>query len=92
MGPKNHILVGPRSPCEEAILKRAALCKYRDACSELCCTSDSCSAAPEMGDRLATIDIHGRKLGAVPQLWGKLDPHVTQCGLGRCLPSYQVAS
>jgi len=43
----------------------------------------------EMGDRLATIDI-GRKLGAVP--FGEMGPHVTQCGLGRGLPSCQVAS
>jgi len=42
-----------------------------------------------MGDRLATVDM-GRKLGAVP--FGELGPHVTQCGLGRGLPSYQVAS
>ena len=45
-----------------------------------------------MGDRLATIDI-GRKLGAVPLLRrGELDPHVTQCGPSRGLPSHQVAS
>jgi len=32
-----------------------------------------------MGDRLATIDI-GRKLGAVPLLWGgELSLHPTQC-------------
>ena len=45
----------------------------------------------EMGDRLATIDM-GQKLGTVPLLEGELGPHVTQCGLGRGLPSYQVAS
>ena len=45
-----------------------------------------------MGDRLATIDM-GRKLGAVPPFWvGELGPHLTQCGLDRGLPSYQVAS
>jgi len=43
-----------------------------------------------MGDRLAIIYM-GRKLGAVPLL-GELDPHITQCGLGRGLPPYQVAS
>jgi len=43
-----------------------------------------------MGDRLATIDM-GRKLGAVP-LFGELGPHVTQCGVGRGLPPYQVVS
>jgi len=47
-----------------------------------------------MGDRSATIDM-GQKLGevAVPLFGcGELGPHVTQCGLGRGLPSYQVAS
>jgi len=34
--------------------------QYRDLCNK-------CSAAAEMGDRLATIDM-GRKLGAVPFL------------------------
>jgi len=43
-----------------------------------------------MGDRVATIDM-GRKLGAVLPLLGELVPHVTQCGLGRGLPSYQMA-
>ena len=43
-----------------------------------------------MGDRLATIDMR-RKLGHVP-LREELGPPVTQCGLGRGLPSYQVAS
>jgi len=38
-----------------------------------------------MGDRLATIDT-GRKLGAGALFsWGELDPHLTQCGLGRGL-------
>ena len=43
-----------------------------------------------MDDRLATIDM-GQKLGVVPLL-GELGPHLTQCGLGRGLPLYQVAS
>jgi len=43
-----------------------------------------------MGDHLATTDM-GRKLGAVP-LSAELDPHLTQCGLSRGLPPYQVAS
>ena len=44
-----------------------------------------------MGDRLATIDKPKiRRL--CPFLEGVLDPHVTQFGLGRGLPSYQVAS
>jgi len=37
-----------------------------------------------MGDHLATID--NALFG------GELGPHLTQCGLGRCLPVYQVAS
>jgi len=46
----------------------------------------------EMGDRLATIDM-GRKEGAaVPLSGGELGPHLTQCRLGRGLPTYQVAS
>jgi len=49
-----------------------------------------CSAVAEMGDRLATVDM-GRKLGCV-LLWRELGPHLTQCGVGRGLPSYQVAS
>jgi len=28
----------------------------------------------------------------LPHLWGELRPHLTQCGLGRDLPPYQVAS
>ena len=54
---------------------------------------NKCSAVAEMGDRLATIDM-GRKLGAAPFffLGGELDRHLTQCGLGRGLPPYQVAS
>ena len=55
--------------------------------------SYKCSAVADMGYRLVTIDI-GRKLGAV-SLWrgaGELGPHETQRGLGRGLPSHQVAS
>ena len=46
-----------------------------------------------MGDRLATIDT-GRKLGGcAPFFGGGEDMYdVTQCGLGRGLPSYQVTS
>ena len=41
---------------------------------------------------LATTDI-GRKLGAaVPRLLGEVDAYLTQCGLGRGLPPYRVAS
>jgi len=45
---------------------------------------DKRSTAAEMGDHLATIDM-GRK-GV------ELDPYLTQCGLGRGRPPYQVAS
>ena len=49
------------------------------------------SAVAEMGNRLATIDM-GQKVGAaVPLSVGELGPHLTQCGLGRALPAYQVA-
>jgi len=51
------------------------------------------SAVAEMGDRLTTIDM-AEKWGvtAVPLSGeGELGPHVTQCGLGRILPLYQVA-
>ena len=42
--------------------------------------------------RLATTDM-GRKLGgAVPFLWGELDPHLTQSSLGQGLRPHQVAS
>jgi len=55
--------------------------------------SNKSSAVAEMGDRLATIDI-GRKVGGLLCIfpWGKLGPHLTQCGLGRGLPPYQLAS
>ena len=50
------------------------------------------SAVAETGD-LATIDV-GRKDGgaAVPLSQGELGPRQTQCGLGRGLLPYQVAS
>jgi len=35
---------------------------------------------------------HGPKNGVFVPLSGELGPHVTQCGLGGGLPSYQVAS
>ena len=53
-------------------------------------TINKCSAVTEMGDRLATIDM-GRKLRGCAPL-GQLGPLLTQCGLRRGLPSYQVAS
>ena len=54
---------------------------------------NKCSAVAEVGDCLATIDM-GRKEGAaVPLLEGRWVPiYLTQCGLGRGLFPYQVAS
>jgi len=50
------------------------------------------SAVAEMGDRLATIGM-GRKWGGAAVGAGfPLGPHLTQCGLGRGLPLYQVTS
>ena len=49
------------------------------------------SAVAEMGDRLATIGM-GRKWDAAGGCGSPLGPHLTQCGLGRGLPLYQVAS
>jgi len=51
------------------------------------------SSVVEMGDRLATIDM-GRNVGAAVPLSvaGGGGLHLTQCGLGRGLPPYQVAS
>jgi len=57
-----------------------------------CNLFDKCSAVAEMGDRLTTIDM-SQKLGAVPFFkGGSWIPNLTQCGLGRGLPSYLVAS
>jgi len=51
------------------------------------------SVVAEMGDRLATINIGRREGAAVPIFGGgRAGPHQTQCGLGRDLPPYQVAS
>jgi len=56
------------------------------------------SAVAEMGDRFAIIDIQTEKLvSTVPFSVGELGPHLTQChltecGLGRGLLLYQVAS
>jgi len=56
-------------------------------------TFNKSSAVAEMGDRLATVDMR-RKVG---RGWcggagSPLAHHPTQCGLGRGLPLYQVAS
>ena len=54
--------------------------------------SYKCSAVAEMGDRMVTIDTD-RKLGdGLCPVGGLLGSHVTQFGLGRGLPFYQVAS
>ena len=50
------------------------------------------SAVAEMGDRSATIGM-GRKCGvSAVGAASPLGPHLTQCGLGRGLPLYEVAS
>jgi len=43
---------------------------------------NKCSAIAKMGDRFATIDMDQSS---------QKDPHLTQCGLDRGLPPYQVA-
>jgi len=52
------------------------------------------SAVAEMGDHLATIDMGEKCRGLLcPFQWGgELGPHLSQYGLGRGLPPYQVAS
>jgi len=51
------------------------------------------SAVAEMGDRLATIDMAEKWGGAaLGDAGSPLGHHLTQCGLGRGLPLYQVAS
>jgi len=47
-----------------------------------------------MGDRLVTIEMGRKEGGCCAPFAGGGDgsPHLTQCGLGRGLPPYQVAS
>ena len=52
---------------------------------------DKCSAVDEMHHRLATTDT-GRNWGCAPFWMGELGLHLTQFGLGRDLPPYQVVS
>jgi len=52
---------------------------------ELCTVS-------EMGYRLATIGMDRKWGGAAVGAASPLGPHLTQCGVGRGLPLYQVAS
>ena len=49
------------------------------------------SAGAEMGDRLATIGMGRKWGGAAVGAGSQLGPHLTQYGLGRGLPLYQVA-
>jgi len=56
------------------------------------CLHAKCYLYPS--SRLVVIDM-GRKLGDCAPLlffWGELSPHLVQCGLGRSLSPYQVAS
>jgi len=56
------------------------------------CISKS-SAVAEMGDRLATIDMGWKVgMGCCGDARSSLGHQLTQCGLGRGLPLYQVAS
>jgi len=50
------------------------------------------SAVAEMGDRLATIGVGRKWAGAAVGAGSLLGPHLTQYGLGRGLPLYQVPS
>ena len=54
--------------------------------------TDKSSAVAEMGDRLATIGMGQKWGGAAVGNWVPTGSHLTQCGLGRGLPLYQVAS
>ena len=52
------------------------------------------SASLSSGILIHPVIWHGHGLktgGGVPLFKGELGPHVTQCGLGRGLPQYQVA-
>jgi len=61
--------------------------------SEHCPMPDDVLSAPEMGDRFVTIGIGRKLMRLCPFSLGRaLGPHVTQCGLGRGVPLYQVAS
>jgi len=61
--------------------------------NELCVAAvNKSSAVAELGDRLATIGMGRKWAGAALGAGSPLGPHLTQCGLGRGLPLYQVAS
>jgi len=61
--------------------------RYRDEKNE-----NKSRAVAEMGDRLATIGMSRKWRGAALGAGSPLGRHLTQCGLGRGLPLYQVAS
>jgi len=50
------------------------------------------SAVAEMSDVPFGHNTHGPKIGVLRPFWEGDVSHVTQCGLSRGLPSYQVAS
>jgi len=62
----------------------------------VCMLANKCSTVAKMGDRLATIDMDQKLECCAPFFLGggkgELSPCVTQCDLGRGLPSYKVAS
>ena len=56
-------------------------------------TYNKCSLVAEVGNRPFGHNRHGSKLGGLCPFWeGELGLHVTHCGLGRGLHSYQVPS
>ena len=65
-------------------------------------TRDKSSAVAEMGDRARAkwtkkwvgccSPVRGRSWVHKSRKWGMLGPHLTQCGLGRGLPPYHLAS
>jgi len=55
-------------------------------------TSNKSWVVTEMGDRLATVDIGRKEWGCCAPFRGAAGPHLTQCGLGRDLLPYQMAS
>jgi len=75
---------------QEANISMSSLSQYR--IKLLLHNTDKSSAVAEMGDRLATIGMHQKWRGAPVGAGSSLGPHLTQCGLGRGLPLYQVAS
>ena len=89
------------SPCQRPVVTISPSCTISDILSHCWRTwrpltinsHYKSSAVAEMGDRLATIDM-GRKVGSgyCGGTGSPLGHHLTQCGLGRGLPLYQVTS